>query len=222
MISSPDHTRIFLSDRLVSISAIICFQRNISVCFPTYLFIVFILHRANDGDRHVEHMDNVRLYHQSLHEQTAPPPGSIVMGDVHPSSSLLISTLRYHSSRRCYNIVVVFKLLETQICFFNRKKLSELDNIQRYFNQKLSPPTFPSWGEQDFSASKPENQRETDACQLLFKSKQLVGEVNSIITGELFLTISIIVNFDRLAIYSLGLCRSCLSHYLWLKDITVL
>lgn len=78
-----------------------------------------------------------------------------------------------------------FKLLETQVCFFNRKKLSELDNIQRYFNQKLSPPTFPSWGEQDFSSSKPENQKETDACQLLFKSKQLVGEVNSIITGEL-------------------------------------
>ncbi|XP_029699383.1 C2 domain-containing protein 3 isoform X2 [Takifugu rubripes] len=127
MISSPDHTRIFLSDR------------------------------ANDSDRHVEHMDNVRLYHQSLHEQTAPPSGSVIMGDVHPSSSFLISTLR--------------------------KKLSELDNIQRYFNQKLSPPTFPSWGEQDVSASKPEIQRETDACQLLSKSKQLVGEVNSIITG---------------------------------------
>lgn len=116
-----------------------------------------------------------------------------------------------------------FKLLETQVCFFNRKKLSELDNIQRYFNQKLSPPTFPSWGEQDVSASKPEIQRETDACQLLSKSKQLVGEVNSIITGELFLTISIaIVIFDRLAIYSLELCRSCLSHCLWLKDLTVL
>lgn len=89
---------------------------------------------------------------------------------------------------------VVFKLVETQVClFFNRKKLSELDNIQRYFKQKLSPPAFPPWGEQDFSASKPENQRETDACRLLIKSKQLVGEVNSIITGELFLTISIAI-----------------------------
>lgn len=159
-------------------------------------------------------MDNVRLYHQSLHEQTAPPSGSIIVGDVHPSSSFLFSTLRYHSSHRCYNIAVVFfKLLETQVCFFNRKKLSELDNIQRYFNQKLLPITFPSWGERDFSASEPENQRETDACQLLSKSKQLVGEVNSIITGELFLIISnASVICDRLAIYSLELCRSCLSH----------
>lgn len=109
---------------------------------------------------------------------------------------------------------VFLSFKKPKFVFFNRKKLSELDNIQRYFNQKLSPPTFTSWVEPDFSASESENQRETDACQLLSKSKQLVGEVNSIITGELFLKIIIaIFIFDRLAIYSLER-RSCLSHCL--------
>lgn len=70
---------------------------------------------------------------------------------------------------------------------FCRKKLSELDNIQRYFSCKISTPTFPSVTEQD-SPTKREERREseTDASHLLLKSNQLVGEVNSIISGEFF------------------------------------
>ncbi len=69
--------------------------------------------------------------------------------------------------------------------FVDRKKLSELDNIQRYFSRKLSTPTFPPLSEQDCH-TRQEERRDTDTCQLLLKSNQLVGEVNSIITGELF------------------------------------
>ncbi|KAM7412854.1 hypothetical protein PAMA_020305 [Pampus argenteus] len=115
--------------------------------------------RSSESDRHYEHMDKVRLYHQSMQEQTA----SLVVcsssaGDINPSSSVLFSALR--------------------------KKLSELDNIHRYFSRKISTPSFPSVSEQD-SHPKPEDQREseTDTCQLLHKSNRLVEEVNSIITG---------------------------------------
>ncbi|XP_062275677.1 C2 domain-containing protein 3 isoform X3 [Scomber scombrus] len=132
-ISSPDHM-----DRLFS---------------ENYL-------RSSEGDRHHEHMDKVRLYHQSLQEQTASNSAcSSSAVDITPSSSVLFSALR--------------------------KKLSELDNIQRYFSRKISTPTFPSVSEQDFQ-TKPEEQREseTDACQLLRKSNLLVGEVNSIINAR--------------------------------------
>lgn len=142
MISSPDHTRIFFSDRSVSFSAIIRFQRNISVCSPTYLFSVFILHRANDSDRHVEHMDNVRLYHQSLHEQTAPPSGSIIVGDVHPSSSFLISTLRYHSSHRCYNIAVFFKTFRNPSVFFQQEEIKRARQHPEIFQSKAFTSHF--------------------------------------------------------------------------------
>ncbi|XP_034720031.1 C2 domain-containing protein 3 isoform X3 [Etheostoma cragini] len=127
-ISSPDHT-----DRLFS-------------------------ERSGEGDRHIDHMDRVRLYHQSLQEQTAAHSVCSSAGDINPSSSLLFSTLR--------------------------KKLSELDNIQRYFSRKLSTPTFQTTREQDCH-TKHEEQRntETDTCQLLLKSNQLVGQVNNIISG---------------------------------------
>lgn len=106
MISSPDHTRIFLSDR--SFSAILSSKDNTSVCFPLCVFIVFFLYRVIDGDQHFEHMENVRLYHHSRQEQTAPPSGnSSVMGEANPSSSFLISTLRYHSSYRCPKTTVL-------------------------------------------------------------------------------------------------------------------
>uniref|UniRef100_A0A8C4IFG0 C2 domain containing 3 centriole elongation regulator n=1 Tax=Dicentrarchus labrax TaxID=13489 RepID=A0A8C4IFG0_DICLA len=116
--------------------------------------------RSSESDRHFEHMDKVRLYHQSLQEQTAANSVCSSAGDINPSSSFLFSALR--------------------------KKLSELDNIQRYFSRKLSTPTFPSMSEQDCHTRREEpRDTETDACQLLFKSNQLVGEVNSIISGEL-------------------------------------
>ncbi|XP_042342657.1 C2 domain-containing protein 3 [Plectropomus leopardus] len=115
--------------------------------------------RFSEGDRHFEHVDKIRLYHQSLQEQTAAHSvSSSSVGDIHPSSSLLFSALR--------------------------KKLSELDNIQRYFSRKLSTPTFPSMSEQDCHTQHEEQRdTETDTCQLLLKSNQLVGQVNDIISG---------------------------------------
>ncbi|CAJ1065156.1 LOW QUALITY PROTEIN: C2 domain-containing protein 3 [Xyrichtys novacula] len=131
-ISSPDHT-----DRLFS-------------------------ERSSESERHFEHMDKVRLYHQSLQEKTANSSVcSSSAADVNPSSSFLLSTLR--------------------------RKLSELDNIQRYFSRKLSTPTFPPMMEQDVHSQNEEEEEErdeeTDSSQLLLKSKQLVGEVNNIISG---------------------------------------
>ncbi|CAI5693179.1 unnamed protein product [Oreochromis niloticus] len=128
-ISSPDHT-----DRLFS-------------------------ERSSESDRHSEHMDNVRLYHQSLQEQTASQSfHSSSAGDINPSSSILFSALR--------------------------KKLSELDNIQKYFSRKLSTPTFPPMPEQE-SHNKREKRRDSEysSSQLLLKSNQLVGEVHNIISG---------------------------------------
>lgn len=51
--------------------------------------------------------------------------------------------------------------------------------------------------------SRNDNQRETDAGQLLSKSKQLVGEVNRIITGEHFPTIRAIISIIKITIYRL-------------------
>lgn len=155
-------------------------------------------------------MDNVRLYHQSLQEETAPPSGSscIITNDANPSSPFLISTLRYNSSHWNSNVTVL--LLKPRFFSFNRKKLCELDNIRGYFNRKLSPPIFSSWSEQDFAARRHDNQKETDACQLLIKSKELVREVNSIITGELFTTIHGAVIFViRITIYRLKVKPVC-------------
>uniref|UniRef100_A0A8C1Z2X9 C2 domain containing 3 centriole elongation regulator n=1 Tax=Cyprinus carpio TaxID=7962 RepID=A0A8C1Z2X9_CYPCA len=71
-------------------------------------------------DRHDEHMDNIRMFHQSLHEEEKASQSSVA-GDSHPSSSALFSALR--------------------------KNLSELDDIQRYFSRKLSTPSFPKLSE---------------------------------------------------------------------------
>ncbi|XP_035478063.2 C2 domain-containing protein 3 isoform X3 [Scophthalmus maximus] len=114
--------------------------------------------RSNESDSHFEHMDKVRLYHQSLQEQTAAHSVcSSSAGDISPSSSFLFSALR--------------------------KKLSELDNIQRYFSSKLTTPTFPSMSELN-CRNQPEEQRASkmDTSRLLVKSNQLVGEVNNIIS----------------------------------------
>uniref|UniRef100_A0A8D0CU45 C2 domain containing 3 centriole elongation regulator n=1 Tax=Sander lucioperca TaxID=283035 RepID=A0A8D0CU45_SANLU len=133
------------------------FSHDLKCLYSKSLLLV----RSSEGDRHIEHMDRVRLYHQSLQEQTATHSVcSSSAGDINPSSSLLFSTLR--------------------------KKLSELDNIQRYFSRKLSTPTFPSMSEQDCHTKHEEQSNtETDTCQLLLKSNQLVGQVNNIISGEL-------------------------------------
>ncbi|XP_017271922.1 C2 domain-containing protein 3 [Kryptolebias marmoratus] len=115
--------------------------------------------RASESDRHFEHMDKVRFYHQNLQEQTIfHPVCSSSASDINPSSSVLFSALR--------------------------RKLSELDNIQKYFSNKLSTPTFPSMTEQDRHSQDGETRNsEIDTNQLLLKSNQLVGEVNHIISG---------------------------------------
>ncbi|XP_041850756.1 C2 domain-containing protein 3 isoform X2 [Melanotaenia boesemani] len=110
--------------------------------------------RPSESDRHFEHMDKVRLYHQSLQGHASPS-----VNEISPSSSS-----------------VLFSAL--------RKKLSELDNIQRYFSRKLSTPTFPSLAEQECLVQQEEQRNsETDTSQLLLKTNQLVGEVNNIISG---------------------------------------
>ncbi|XP_051963603.1 C2 domain-containing protein 3-like [Xyrauchen texanus] len=113
--------------------------------------------RSGVVDRHDEHLNNVRLFHQTLHEGKRASRSSLA-GDSHPSSSTLFTALR--------------------------KNLSELDDIQRYFNRKLSTPAFPKLSELR-RTSRQEHHRdsETDTTQLLLKSSQLVGEVNNVIKG---------------------------------------
>lgn len=57
--------------------------------------------RSGDADRHAEHMDNVRLFHQSLQEQAAShsacSSSSSNVGEMDPSSSFLFAALRYHT-----------------------------------------------------------------------------------------------------------------------------
>ncbi|XP_026138444.1 C2 domain-containing protein 3-like [Carassius auratus] len=113
--------------------------------------------RYSVTDRHDEHMDNIRMFHQSLHEEEKASQSSLA-GDSHPSSSALFSVLR--------------------------KNLSELDDIQRYFSRKLSTPAFPKLNEPRGTSRLDEHRdSESDTTQLLLKSSQLVGEVNNIIKG---------------------------------------
>ncbi|ROL49948.1 C2 domain-containing protein 3 [Anabarilius grahami] len=113
--------------------------------------------RSSVTDRHDEHMDNIRMFHQTLHEGEKTSCSSLA-GDSHPSSSTLFSALR--------------------------KNLCELDDIQRYFSRKLSTPTFPKLSELRGTSRQEEHRdSETDTTQLLLKSSQLVGEVNNIIKG---------------------------------------
>lgn len=128
-------------------------------------------------------MDKVRLYHQSLQEQTSQSIYSSSASDPNPSSSLLFSTLRYRHALCSQKLKRHIR--DPTMSWVYRKKLSELDNIQRYFNRKLSTPTFPPTAEQE-DPDQPEEQKdlEADTSQLLHKSNQLLGEVSSIISGE--------------------------------------
>ncbi|NXE94406.1 C2CD3 protein, partial [Menura novaehollandiae] len=113
--------------------------------------------------RHEEHMQNVRRFHESLQQAE---------GNTRRAARLDSAPL---SSRAA---------LLTAL----RKNLSELDEVQRYFSQKLTR-SFP-----DFSTSKPSHEegesdhrgsrsREVDpkGCHLLEKSSQLVSQVSSLI-----------------------------------------
>ncbi|NXR94751.1 C2CD3 protein, partial [Hypocryptadius cinnamomeus] len=116
--------------------------------------------------RHEEHMQNVRRFHEWL--QRAGGSGS--------SSA--------HRARRDAAPPASRAALLTAL----RKNLSELDEVQRYFSEKLTR-SFP-----DFSTSKPDHEewesdhqgsmsREVDpkGCHLLEKSSQLVSQVSSLI-----------------------------------------
>ncbi|XP_062408705.1 C2 domain-containing protein 3 [Sardina pilchardus] len=136
-----------------------------------------LLSESRSSDRHEEHVDSVRQFHQSLQEGeqrgSAPQPGTAstaAAGDSDPSRSVLFSALR--------------------------RNLSELDDIQRYFSRKLTTPTFPSVSrreeeeeEEEGGSGAPQQPQEehrdsdTDAQQLLLKTSRLVGEVNSLFSG---------------------------------------
>lgn len=77
---------------------------------------------------------------------------------------------------------------------FYRKNLSELDEIQRYFNQKLAKPLFPLSPQAHSSSLQcQESQRDllghrassldTESQFILEKSNNLVLQVSSLITG---------------------------------------
>ncbi|XP_039552979.1 C2 domain-containing protein 3 isoform X2 [Passer montanus] len=114
--------------------------------------------------RHEEHMQNVRRFHESLQQAGGNGSAHRARRDAAPPASraALLTALR--------------------------KNLSELDEVQRYFNEKLTR-SFP-----DFSTSKPgQEERESDdqgsmsrevdpkGCHLLEKSSQLVSQVSSLI-----------------------------------------
>ncbi|NXX36922.1 C2CD3 protein, partial [Nicator chloris] len=113
--------------------------------------------------RHEEHMRNVRRFHQSLQQAGGDARRAARPDSAPPSSrAALLAALR--------------------------KNLSELDEVQRYFTEKLTR-SFP-----DFSTSKPSHEewesdhqgsmsREVDpkGCHLLEKSSQLVSQVSSLI-----------------------------------------
>ncbi|NXW77049.1 C2CD3 protein, partial [Hirundo rustica] len=113
--------------------------------------------------RHEEHMQNVRRFHESLQQAE---------GNARRAAGLEAPSL---SSRAA---------LLTAL----RKNLSELDEVQRYFTEKLTR-SFP-----DFSTSRPSREewesdhqgsmsREVDpkGCHLLEKSSQLVSQVSSLV-----------------------------------------
>ncbi|NXK56765.1 C2CD3 protein, partial [Chauna torquata] len=117
--------------------------------------------------RHEEHMQNVRRFHESLQQAE---------GNAHRAAKMDSLSLSSRAS------------LLTAL----RKNLSELDEVQRYFSQKLTR-SFP-----DFSygnTSKPSREEQDsdhqglrsrgvdpNGCHLLKKSGQLVSQVSSLIS----------------------------------------
>ncbi|NXC99885.1 C2CD3 protein, partial [Certhia familiaris] len=113
--------------------------------------------------RHEEHMRNVRRFHESLQQAEGNMRRAAGLDSASPSSRAALLTAL-------------------------RKNLSELDEVQRYFSEKLTR-SFP-----DFSTSKPSHEewesdhqgsmsREVDpkGCHLLEESSQLVSQVSSLI-----------------------------------------
>ncbi|KAM9263364.1 C2 domain-containing protein 3 [Cariama cristata] len=116
--------------------------------------------------RHEEHMQNVRRFHESLQQAE---------GNAHRAAKMDSLSLSSRAS------------LLTAL----RKNLSELDEVQRYFSQKLTR-SFPDFRYGNTSKPSQEEQesdhqglmrREVDpnACHFLEKSSQLVAQVSSLI-----------------------------------------
>ncbi|NXO65106.1 C2CD3 protein, partial [Phainopepla nitens] len=113
--------------------------------------------------RHEEHMQNVRRFHESLQQAEG-------------------------NARRAARLEPASLASRAALLTALRKNLSELDEVQRYFSEKLTR-SFP-----DFSTSRPSHEewendhqgsmsREVDpkGCHLLEKSSQLVSQVSSLI-----------------------------------------
>ncbi|XP_063296892.1 C2 domain-containing protein 3 [Pelobates fuscus] len=117
--------------------------------------------------RHEEHMNNVRRFHESLQQAER---------NTHCAAHL---DLLSQSSR-------------TSLLATLRKNLSELDDIQKYFNQKLyrslssqntqESSSCQSERVQETHPSLAQNQDESDTKLLLRKSSLLVSQVSSFIT----------------------------------------
>uniref|UniRef100_A0A8C0F4J9 C2 domain containing 3 centriole elongation regulator n=1 Tax=Bubo bubo TaxID=30461 RepID=A0A8C0F4J9_BUBBB len=114
--------------------------------------------------RHEEHMQNVRRFHESLQQAEGSARRAAQMDSLPlPSRDSLLTALR--------------------------KNLRELDEVQRYFSQKLtrSFPDFsytpkPSHEEQERGPRGLMNREgDPDGCRLLEKSSQLVSQVSSLI-----------------------------------------
>ncbi|XP_067389401.1 C2 domain-containing protein 3 isoform X2 [Emydura macquarii macquarii] len=116
--------------------------------------------------RHEEHMQNVRRFHESLQQ---------VEGNAQRAGRL--DSLS-HSSR-------------TSLLTTLRRNLTELDEIQRYFSQKLTS-SFPDFGYGSTSKRNPEQQEgdcqefgtrtlDRDGHHLLEKSSHLVSQVSTLI-----------------------------------------
>ncbi|KAM6417020.1 LOW QUALITY PROTEIN: C2 domain-containing protein 3 [Pluvialis apricaria] len=116
--------------------------------------------------RHEEHMQNVRRFHQSLQQAEGNAQRAAKMDSLSLSS-------------------------RTSLLTALRKNLSELDEVQRYFSQKLTR-SFPDFSYDHTSKPSREEQesdrrglisKEVDPseCHLLEKSSQLVSQVSSLI-----------------------------------------
>uniref|UniRef100_A0A8B9PNA1 C2 domain containing 3 centriole elongation regulator n=1 Tax=Apteryx owenii TaxID=8824 RepID=A0A8B9PNA1_APTOW len=116
--------------------------------------------------RHEEHMQNVRRFHESLQQAEGSAHRAAKMDSSSPSSrTALLSALR--------------------------KNLNELDEVQKYFNQKLTR-SFPDFAYGHPSKSSRDEQEgdrqglmsravDPNRCHLLEKSSQLVSQVSSLI-----------------------------------------
>uniref|UniRef100_A0A8B9PBS7 C2 domain containing 3 centriole elongation regulator n=1 Tax=Apteryx owenii TaxID=8824 RepID=A0A8B9PBS7_APTOW len=144
--------------------------------FPAMLQLLSVVKRVpvssrisapgTHAPRHEEHMQNVRRFHESLQQAEGSAHRAAKMDSSSPSSrTALLSALR--------------------------KNLNELDEVQKYFNQKLTR-SFPDFAYGHPSKSSRDEQEgdrqglmsravDPNRCHLLEKSSQLVSQVSSLI-----------------------------------------